>query len=272
MQMTNDAFSRFHPAVNFAFFAIALLSAMIFTDPVHIAGSAVAATAYSLILYRRRGLRRLLPLLPLLLLITAVNPLFNTSGEQVLFTLFCKPYTLEALLYGARTAGMFAAVTLWFMCYSRVMTGDRFTMLFGDLIPSLSLLLVMIFRLVPEYLHTARQIAGARHCIGFGTNNNRKEKLRDAFTVLSALTSWALENSLTTADSMRARGYGCVERTHFSLTRFGFPDALLCTVMLVLTIFSLLPGSVIAYMLLLFIPAIIDISEEIQWRFSISKI
>ena len=54
MQMTNDAFSRFHPAVNFAFFAIALLSAMIFTDPVRIALTAAAAAAYFLILYRRR--------------------------------------------------------------------------------------------------------------------------------------------------------------------------------------------------------------------------
>lgn len=271
MQMTNDAFSRFHPAVNFAFFTIALLTAMIFTDPAHIAGSAAAAAAYFLILYRRRGLRTLFTLLPLFLLIAAVNPLFNTTGEQVLFTLFSRSYTLEALLYGARTAGMFAAVTLWFMAYSRVMTGDRFTALFGNLIPSLSLLLVMIFRLVPDYLRKARQIAGARRCVGFGAVNN-KEKLRDGFTVLSALTSWALENSLMTADSMRARGYGCAKRTHFSLLRFGPRDALLCAVMLILTVFSLLPGGVIAYMILLFIPAMIDVSEEIQWRFSISKI
>lgn len=270
--MTEDAFSHFHPAVNFVFFTLALLSAMLFTDCAHIAGSAVAAAAYLLILYRRRGLRTLFTLLPLFLLIAAVNPLFNTIGEQVLFTLFLRPYTLEALLYGAKTAGMFATVTFWFMCYGRVMTGDRFTALFGNMIPSLSLLLVMIFRLVPDYTRKAQQIAGARRCIGFGTIYNKKEKLRDGFTVLSALTSWALENSLTTADSMRARGYGCARRTHFPLTRFRPRDALLCAVMLVLSFLSLLPGSVFAYMLLMFIPAIIDISEEIQWRFSISKI
>ena len=62
MQMTDDAFSRFHPAVNFAFFTLALLSAMLFTDCAHIAGSAVAAAAYLLILYRRRGLRTLFTL------------------------------------------------------------------------------------------------------------------------------------------------------------------------------------------------------------------
>ena len=269
--MTNDAFSRFHAAVNFGFFALALLSSIIFTDSAHIVLSAAAASAYFLILYRQRGLRTLLKLLPLFLLITVVNPLFNTTGEQVLFTLFSRPYTMEALLYGARTAGMFAAITLWFMCYSRVMTGDRFTMLFGNMIPSLSLLLVMVFRLVPDYIRKARQIADARRCIGFGADN-RKEKLRDGFTVLSALTSWALENSLVTADSMRARGYGCTKRTHFSLLRFSLRDALLFTVMLALTVLSLLPGGVIAYMILMFIPSIIDLSEEIQWHFSISKI
>ena len=34
-------------------------------------------------------------------------------------------------------------------------------------------------------------------------------------SILGALTSWALEGSVVTADSMRSRGYGTSKRTSF---------------------------------------------------------
>lgn len=43
-------------------------------------------------------------LLPMFLALTVVNPLFNTYGERVLFHVFGRPYTVEALLYGAAIA------------------------------------------------------------------------------------------------------------------------------------------------------------------------
>ena len=55
----------------------------------------------------------------------------------------------EALAYGGVIAGVFVVMMLWFGCYNRVMTSDKFMCLFGNWAPSLSLLLVMVFRLVP---------------------------------------------------------------------------------------------------------------------------
>ena len=69
---------------------------------------------------------------------TAVNPLFNTYGATLLFTYFDRPYTLEALYYGAALAAVFVHMLLWFGCYNAVLTSDKFTSLFGNLIPALS--------------------------------------------------------------------------------------------------------------------------------------
>lgn len=42
--------------------------------------------------------------------IEGINPLFNTQGETLLFFLFGRPYTLEALWYGADLSAIFMAI------------------------------------------------------------------------------------------------------------------------------------------------------------------
>ena len=51
---------------------------------------------------------------------------------------------------------------------------------------------------------------------------------------LSALTDWALEGSIVTGDSMRARGYGTAKRTSFQIYRMKALDWTLLAVMLTL--------------------------------------
>ena len=82
---------------------------------------------------------------------------------------------------------------LWFGCYNEVMTSDRFLCLFGRAIPALSLLLVLVFRLIPRFFRQIRQISGARRSVGKGAGDRYRDKVADGLTVLSAMTSWALE-------------------------------------------------------------------------------
>ena len=232
-------------------------------------------------------------MLPLFLLVTVLNPLFNTRGANVLFSVFGRPYTLEALCYGAAVGGILVITLLWFGCYSRIMTEDKFTALFGQLAPSLSLLLVMVFRLVPNLIEKARQITGARHCIGLGGKQaTKKEKLQNAMTVLMALTGWSLESGILTADSMRSRGYGTAKRSNFHLYRITRSDVLVLMftgITAAVTLYSAFAGAtgakytptlsfapvtpmLAAYCLYLLIPAIIHLKEVILCRIFISKI
>ena len=234
-------------------------------------------------------------MLPLFLVLTLINPLFNRYGERVLFWYFGRPYTWEALLYGMAISGIFLEMLLWFGCYNAVLTSDKFTSLFGNVIPALSLLLVMVLRLIPNFLRKATQIAGARKSIGKGAaeGDTNKEKLEDGMSILGALTSWALEGSVVTADSMRSRGYGTGKRSSFMIYTMTSLDWGL------LAAFSVLLGLVVfvgdktatftpelsiariegwnslglaAYGVFLLLPTVLHIKEAIQWHISRSKI
>lgn len=293
--MRQDAFSKCHPAVNFLFFVGAIGFGVLIQHPVYLIAGGLSAAAYYLLLNGLRGWRTLLGLLPLFLLLTVINPLFNTQGQQILFYVFGRPYTLEALIYGADVAGIFVVMLLWFGCYNKILTGDKFTSLFGNLIPAISLLLVMVFRMVPALLGKARQIANARRSVGKG-GADKREKLQEGMTVLSALISWALEGSIVTGDSMRARGYATARRSNFRINRMTGLDWLLLAVLLALAagvIAAAATGAVeaaftpklymtpvagryapgfIAYWAYLLIPTALHIKEALQWSISRSKI
>lgn len=293
--MREDAFSKRHPAVNFVFFLVAILGAALCQHPAYLLAGLVSGGAYYRLLHGRNARRFLLGLVPLFLVFTAVNPLFNTGGDTVLFTYFDRPYTLEALLYGAALAAVFVHMLLWFGCYNAVLTSDKFTSLFGNLAPALSLLLVMVLRMIPNFLRRARQIAGARASIGRGSGGqgSRREKLAEGMTVLSALTSWALEGGLVTADSMRSRGYGCAKRTSFRRYAMTGADYLLLALEIALPVLALALGDAeaaytpdfyiaplrglpalgfAAYAAFLLLPTALHIKETVQWNISISGI
>ena len=289
-----DAFSKCHPAVNFMFFAGAIGATVMIQHPVYLATGIVTGMVYYLLLNGPKGWKMLLGLVPLFLLLTAINPLFNTYGETTLFFLFGRPYTLQALYYGAAMASVLIAMLIWFGCYNKVLTSDKFTALFGNLIPAVSLLLVMVFRMVPNFMRKAIQFIGARKSIGKGAGENAayKEKLHDGMTVLGALTTWALEGSVITGDSMRARGYGTEKRSSFmiySMTAIDWMLGMMIPVLLALVIvaacfgqmaasytprFTVAPLSwgIIPYGLYLLIPTFLHIKEAIQWHISRSKI
>lgn len=286
--MKRDAFSGYHPAVNFIFFLAVLGFGVVILHPAFLITGLVGALGYYLLLRGSKGLKQIMLMMPLFLVVILLNPLVNRDGATVLFLLFGKPYTLEALIYGAVLSGMFLTMILWFSCYSAVMTGDKFTSLFGNLLPSLSLLLVMIFRMVPSLIRKGKQITGARQSIGKETNGTA-----EAMSVLGCLTTWALEGSIVTADSMRSRGYGAAKRTSFMIYRMSTRDWGLLAAILVLSaaliafislghttatftpewyLAPISPIGLLLYASLALIPTLLYLQEAILWHISRSKI
>lgn len=293
--MSHDAFSRRHPAVIFLFFAGAIVSAALIQHPAYLAAGIIGGSAYYLLLHGRNGWKRLAGMIPLFVTLTLINPLFNRYGNTVLFRYFGYPYTLEALFYGATIAAVFVEMLLWFGCCGVAFTSEKFTALFGKLIPALSLLLVMVLRMIPGLLRKARQIGLARRSVGRGVveQDGTKAKLMEGMTVLGALTSWALEGSIVTADSMRSRGYGSGRCTSFSPDRITPADWWLLAAELLLpaavavlssTTATYTPtlyiapvteknaAGLVAYTVYLLIPTLTYLKEAVQWHISVSKI
>lgn len=223
--MKHDAFCGFHPIVNFLFFMAALAMTMFIWQPVYLLISLISGCAYLLYLQGRKGLLRQTGyLLPLLLLMALMNPLFNHRGLTILWYLpNDNPVTLESVCYGLASAVMMGASILWFNCCNTVFTSDKIIYLFGRAIPSLSLMISMVLRFVPRFKNFFVSVLRTQKAMH--KPETTREKLQQAFAAFSATVSWAMEQSIVSADSMKSRGYGLKGRTAFSIYRFEKRDA-----------------------------------------------
>jgi energy-coupling factor transport system permease protein len=193
---------------------------------------------------------------------------------------------------------MFAGVLLCFSAYNAVMTSDKFTYLFGAAAPALSLLLMMVLRLIPNFQRQLIKIINARKCIGkFGGGQTKMENIGNAMQVVSCLTGWALEGAVVAADAMRSRGYGSGRRTRFSIYRFDGRDRILTAAMAGLIASTVAAAAfggtsavyipavsiskvddaaclfgLVSYACFLAIPIFLNIKEAVTWRISRSKI
>ena len=292
-EIYKDEFSTYHPVTNVVFFLGAIILGMFFIHPVFVVVSILISISYLVTLKKAKAIKELLYMLILFVLISAINPIFNRMGATVLFRYFNRPYTLEALIYGMTLAGMAVSILCWFACYNSIMTSDKFIYLFGRIIPAVSLVLSMILRLIPNFIRKTKQISVARASIGMAgdSSSSKFEKIRNGTQTLSALTNWALEGGIITADSMRSRGYGTGKRTNFAKYQFDARNIILFSIFIILiaiTIFCAAKGStqaeyvpffsmawfgdfdmllgIIVYGVFLVIPTVLELKEIIKWR------
>lgn len=237
--MKNDAFSGFHPGVNLAFFAAALGLTMFIQQPVYLLISMISGCAYLLYLQGKKGFYRQVGyLVPILIMMAIMNPVFNHEGVTVLWYLpNDNPITLEAICFGLASAVMMGASIVWFNCCNTVFTSDKIIYLFGRVIPALSLMISMTLRFVPRFKNFLQSVLRTQQAMH--KPENTKEKLGQALAAFSATVSWAMEQSIVSADSMKSRGYGLFGRTAFSIYIFEKRDGIA-----LLTLFLLCAGAV----------------------------
>ena len=221
-----SGFARLHPLVDLTFFVLVLAFAMFLSHPAVQLAGLVCAALFALRCTGRGFGRRMAILLPLMLLAAVVNPLVSHQGVTVLFRFPSgNACTLESVLYGISAAVRLGTAVLWFMGWNAVMTSDKFVYLFGRILPSLSLTLSMGLRFVPRLLRRTREVAQAQK-LARPAERGWLAGIRRAGRVVSIVVTWALENALDTADSMKSRGYGLPKRTAFSLFRFTLRDGI----------------------------------------------
>ena len=290
--MQKDAFYTAHPAVNLIFFLTVLLITAFVLHPVITGISFVSAFCYAVYLKGRQALRfTALFVLPVMLFVAVINPLFNHAGTTALF--YFKngnAVTLEAVLYGVVSAAMFAALLLWFMCLNSVMTSDKYVCLFGRAIPALSMLFSMALRFVPRFTQRISQVSEAQRSLSGQEGNSIVKRVSHGLSVISMTVTWALESAVGVSDSMRSRGYGLKGRTSFSIFRFDKRDVLLAVMITVFGAaaiaamalknisFRFYPsikyscsgvlGAVgcAAFLLLTLLPVLLNVEESIKWR------
>lgn len=293
---TKSEFARFHPTVQFIYFSSVIFFAMFIREPFFIGISLIFSMTYAIYSGRKKALRALLLfILPMFILIAVINPLFNHAGVTILFYLpDGNPFTMESLIYGSVSGGIFSCTMLWCICLRYIMTSDRIIYLFGRITPKLSLLISMILRFIPKLSSHFREVRNARKNIGRDiTDGNFRERIANGVRIVSAVIQWAMENSVDTADSLESRGYGLAGRTSFSLFAFEMRDIVILLIISVgdvgilwgyfsgglefdyFPIISEIKFNVplaTVYVILCAVPLVSDIAEDMKWKYTESKI
>lgn len=216
-----NAFAGYHPGVNFLWAAMVLTGAMALRHPVSLLIAACCALVWSIRLGgRQAAVFAFRGMLPLLVLTTLLNPLFSHAGATILVYLpGGNPLTLESILYGLSAGLSLVTVILWFSGLTQVLTTDKFMVLFGKAVPALSLVLSMAMGLVPRFKRRLEQVARGQKAVGRDpAEGSLMQRVKKSLRVLSILVTWAMEDAIQTADSMRGRGYGLPDRTAYDPT------------------------------------------------------
>ncbi len=294
-----NAFATYHPLVNFVYFGFIIVFSMFFMNPICLGISIICAFIYSVMLNGKKSLKfNLIYMLPLMLTAAVFNPLFSHEGITIIgYFKNGNPLTMESILYGIGAAVMLGCVICWFSCYNKVMTSDKFIYLFGKVLPSLSLILSMVLRFVPRFKQQLKTIASAQRAIGRDVGQGGIiQRAKNGMTILSIMTTWALENAVETSDSMKSRGYGLKGRTAFSNFAFTKRDGFVLVLTVVLAAY-IITGSVMgainfyyypyiemaridiysasiygAYFMLCILPVIIELKEVCKWKLIALKI
>ena len=289
-------FSEYNPIAIAVYFLLAAGVAMFCAHPAILGFALLGGAAISVTHAGRDQRSGALWLCLLFVVLTLVNPLISHNGVTVLFVLNHTPVTLEALLYGMCSAARIVSVLCLLQAFTRIMTGEKLLYLFGAASPKLSLVLSMAIRYVPLFRKQAARVGAAQKAMGLYKEDNAIDGVRGGLRVFSVMVTWALENGVTTADSMTARGYGVGRRTQYSVFRWHSRDvALLCACLLLggVTVAATAAGAlemvfypairlperqtlgilgIAAYGLLLLLPNIVNLGRELTWKYLQSKI
>lgn len=293
-----DSFADFHPFINFLYFAFVIGFSLTLTHPLAQGIALVCAIIYAVSANGKKSVLFLLKYcLPMVLLTAFINPAFNHEGTTILLYFSNgNPLTLESILYGFSAGVMLVTLFLWFSSFSRVMTTDKFIYLFGKIIPALSLVLSMSLRFVPKFKVQMATVTEAQRSIGRDVSSGSLwQRTKTAIVIFSIMITWALENAIETADSMKSRGYGLKGRTAFSIYRFDERDKytlvwltfcglfLFAGIMLAAFGFRYFPNIRYAaldrttipfycvYFSLCITPVVLNFKEERKWKTLVSK-
>lgn len=290
------SFENSNPIVISVHFLSATGILMFSQNPILLLLGFLGAVSYSFVRGGRRSAKSHLFYLFLFVILSLINPLLSHNGKTVLFVINDSPITFEALIYGIVSAGILITVLYLFKSFSEMMSRDKLLYVFGSLSPKSALLLSMGLRYVPLLRERAKKISESQRALGLYKEDNILDKIKSDLRVFSILITWALENGITTADSMAARGYGKHKRTYFLLFKFRKSDVLLLLLTLLfasitvvgmaahaldfifyptLTFENFTPLSATAYTaygLLSLLPILLETEERLKWKYLQSKI
>ena len=275
------------------FVAVTALSA-VYNNPYHTAVTLVSAALMFILCGGKK--KTAVGFFMIFLLTYIVNPIISKKGATPLIFIGSDPITLEAVVYGLNSASLIAAVLFLFYCFTDMTDSEKLMYMLSPFSASFALTVSAVLRFVPLYVRQANEIAEQQTAMGVQGGKSIPEKVKYGGRIFSALSTWALENGIVTADSMACRGYGTGRRSFYTAYGFKKNDGvfLSCEILLILSVvipsffttcsYNYYPDlvfptvnapfiiSALSYALLVFLPLMFEVTDRIKWKYLLQKI
>lgn len=213
------SFASYHPWTICLYFLGIMVYTMLVNDPVNMIIACVGShMLYAYCCTRRQWVRHVGTSLIIVIIIACSNPLFVHQGITILWYMNYNPITLEAFYYGLSFGAMIISMLTLCRVMHQLMRTDKVMYIFGSTLPTVGLLFSMILRLIPKFQKQMKQILLAQRTLGMDIHRGSFwRRIRIGVSAFSMMITWAFEHGVECADSMKARGYGSHQRSHFSL-------------------------------------------------------
>ena len=232
MNSARASFSRLHPLSTVVLFGCEVVLAAFSFQPLCALIAFVGAELCILQLFdSKHAVRQLVWYVPIIVLMTVINPFFSASGSTVLYSFGHTQLYAESFVYGA-TSGLVLVSTLsWLECLFVVVSPLELLQRSSVRFPGLQLVLSLSVQLMPQLLSdltVAQQIQSANTAAQTCDSatqmprqsrfpgqrrflSARKAIVQTASTI-NAVCMSALEKSISTFQSIVSRGWGMTVR------------------------------------------------------------
>ena len=209
-----------HPAIYVIYYLLLIILAFLYNDPYYL----ISFLALISVLIMLQGITRdvvqiIKFFIPMSLLIIIINPLTSHEGTTRIYIMGSYFITLEALVYGIIMSLSLLIILLVFASYNRSVSYQEMLYLFSKRFPHISMIIVMALRFIPLLSYRLTEVNKVHQFDEKNENQEEKgskiERIKKTAKMMSVVVSWSLEESMLTAKSMKARGYGIKERTSY---------------------------------------------------------
>ena len=232
MNPARTSFSRLHPFATVVLFGCEVVLAAFSFQPLCALIAFVGAELCIVQLFdSKHAVRQLVWYVPIIVLMTVINPFFSASGSTVLYSFGRTQLYAESFVYGA-TSGLVLVSTLsWLECLFVVVSPLELLQRSSVRFPGLQLVLSLSVQLMPQLLSdltVVQQIQSANtaaQTCDFVTQSHLQSRfpgqrrflsVRKAIvqtaTTINAVCMSALEKSIDTFQSIVSRGWGMAGR------------------------------------------------------------
>jgi len=228
-----------HPAVYIIYYLVLIIFAFLFNNPYYLISLLVCVSVLIILQGISSEFKNLIRFfIPMSLLIIILNPLVSHVGVTKIYIMGNYFITLEAVTYGILMSLSLLIILLLFTSYSNAVSYQEMLYIFSKKFPNISMIIIMALRFIPLLNFRLSEVNKVFQFDQKHFNNEKKDegkidKLKNTAKMLAVVVSWSLEESMLTANSMKARGYGITQRTSYLSFKFRKIDYYFMVIVLV---------------------------------------